>query len=111
MRPSTVDLLRIRDGEPVAADVRAVVRTLNLVLRGWGNYFRTGNASDKFNQIDYYVRDRLVRYMSRRGGQRRKKVRGQPFNPKQWPHERFVKDHGLHQLRGTICYPGKARRS
>ena len=25
MRPSTVDLLRIRDGEPVAADVRAVV--------------------------------------------------------------------------------------
>ena len=29
-------------------DIREVVRDLNPVLRGWGNYFRTGNASLKF---------------------------------------------------------------
>ncbi len=92
-------------------DVRDVVHVLNPVLRGWGNYFRTGNASDKFNQLDSYVWRRLVRYMARRGGQRKKKVRGRPFNPKEWPHERFVQDHGLYQLLGTIRYPGKARRS
>ena len=90
-------------------DVRTVVEALNPVLRGWGNYFRTGNASKKFNQLDSYVWRRLVRYMSRRGGQRRKKVKKRPFNPKEWSQERFVTDFGLHQLRGTIRYPGQAR--
>ena len=28
---------------------------LNPILRGWGNYFRTGNAAVKFIQIDRYV--------------------------------------------------------
>ncbi|MDC3378942.1 group II intron reverse transcriptase/maturase [Planctomycetota bacterium] len=92
-------------------DVRDVVRELNPVLRGWGNYFRTGNASDRFLQVDDYVWRRLIRYMARRGGQRRKKVGGRPFNPRQWPRERFEQDHGLYRLRGTIRYPGKARQS
>ena len=92
-------------------DVREVVRRLNPVLRGWGNYFETGNASDRFVQVDGYVWERLVRYMSRRGGQRRKKVRGRRFNPREWPRERFERDHGLYRLRGTIRYPGKARQS
>ena len=26
-------------------DIREVIEDLNPVLRGWGNYFRTGNAS------------------------------------------------------------------
>jgi Group II intron, maturase-specific domain len=26
-----------------------------LTLRGWGNYFRTGNADRKFNQMDSFV--------------------------------------------------------
>ena len=30
-------------------------RELNPVLRGWGNYFRTGNADRKFNKMDDYV--------------------------------------------------------
>lgn len=89
-------------------DVRSVIADLNPVLRGWCNYFRTGNASKKFCEIDHYVRKRLVRYMARRGGQRKKKVRGRPFNPREWPHRRFVKEHGLFQLHGTIRYPGKA---
>jgi RNA-directed DNA polymerase len=85
-------------------DIREVIRDLNPVLRGWGNYFRTGNASTKFQQIDRYVRERLVRLLAKRGGDRRK-----PFNPREWPHERFVKDHGLHKLLGTIRYPGSVK--
>jgi group II intron reverse transcriptase/maturase len=84
-------------------DIREVIRDLNPVLRGWGNYFRTGNASDKFNAIDRYVRERLVRLLVKRGGQRRR-----PVNPRDWPHDRFVKEHGLHKLLGTIRYPGGA---
>ena len=84
-------------------DIRDVIRDLNPVLRGWGNYFRTGNASLKFQQIDGYVRVRLLRLLERRGGQRRK-----AFRWSDWPHDRFVNDHGLYRLLGTIRYPGGA---
>ncbi|MFH0980998.1 MAG: group II intron reverse transcriptase/maturase [Planctomycetota bacterium] len=87
-------------------DIREVIRVLNPVLRGWGGYFRTGNASDKFNQIDRYVRERLLRLLAQRGGQRRWKPGGRPFRRSAWPHRRFVTEHGLHQLLGTIRYPG-----
>jgi group II intron reverse transcriptase/maturase len=89
-------------------DIREVIRKLNPVLRGWGGYFRTGNASGKFNAIDSYVRERLVRLLVRRGGQRRWRPGGRPFNPREWPHRRLVEAHGLYQLLGTIRYPGGA---
>jgi group II intron reverse transcriptase/maturase len=84
-------------------DIREVIRDLNPVLRGWGNYFRTGNASLKFRQVDRYVNQRLVRLMHR--GRR---DRTRPFANREWPTTRFVKEFGLHQLLGTIRYPGGA---
>jgi RNA-directed DNA polymerase len=89
-------------------DIRGVIRDLNPVLRGWGGYFRTGNASDKFNQVDRYVHYRLLRLMERRGGQRRWRLDHRPFRRSQWPHKRFVNDRGLYKLLGTIRYPGGA---
>ena len=89
-------------------DVREVVGKLNPVLRGWGGYFRTGNASAKFNQIDCYVYRRLMRLLVRRGGERRWRPGGRPFNPREWPHRRLVEEHGLYKLLGTIQYPGGA---
>lgn len=83
-------------------DIRDVIRVINPVLRGWGDYFCTGNASIKFQQIDSFVRQRLVHLMARRGGDRRK-----PFKAKEWPLPRFVQEHGLHRLVGTIRYPGE----
>lgn len=85
-------------------DIREVIAEINPILRGWGNYFRTGNASGKFNAVDRYVRERLLRLLTRRGGQRRPDARS--MRPTQWPHRRFVNEHGLYQLLGTICYPG-----
>jgi group II intron reverse transcriptase/maturase len=86
-------------------DIREVIADLNPVLRGWGNYFRTGNAGRKFIQVDTYVRSRLVKLLAKRGGQRKQKTNGRPFNPRQWPHKRFVNDHRLHKLQGTVRYP------
>ncbi|MGC1955396.1 MAG: group II intron reverse transcriptase/maturase [Gammaproteobacteria bacterium] len=40
-------------------EVKDLIEDLNPVLRGWGNYFRTGNATNKFNQVDRYVVWRL----------------------------------------------------
>jgi len=84
-------------------DLREVVRDLNPVLRGWGAYFCTGNASLKFQQVDRYVNQRLVRLMARRRDLQRR-----PFGDRQWPPARFAQDLGLHRLTGTIRYPGKA---
>jgi RNA-directed DNA polymerase len=83
-------------------DIRDVIQVINPVLRGWGHYFCTGNASTKFQQVDRFVHRRLVKLMARRGGDRRK-----PFRAKKWPPPRFVNEHGLHRLVGTIRYPGE----
>lgn len=83
-------------------DVREVIAVLNPVLRGWGNYFRTGNAADKFIQIDRHVAWRLRRLMISRKG--RNLRAGQAD---QWTRHWFV-GLGLHQLMGTIRYPGSA---
>jgi RNA-directed DNA polymerase len=83
-------------------DIRAVIAELNPVLRGWGNYFRTGNAADKFVQIDRHVAWRLKRVMIKRKG--RNLRAGQAVR---WTRQWFV-GLGLHQLMGTIRYPGIA---
>lgn len=87
-------------------DVKQLIAVLNPVLRGWGNYFRSGNADRKFNQVDNYVHERLKRWMLRRCGQR---VRGKLDT---WTRQRYY-DLGLYRLRGTVCYPAQAtpRRS
>ncbi len=40
----------------------------NPVLRGWGQYFGTGNAARSFNQIDSYVCERLRSLRIKRAG-------------------------------------------
>jgi hypothetical protein len=42
---------------------------------GGATCFRTGNASWRFQQVDRYVRERLIRLLSRRGGKRRSDFR------------------------------------
>lgn len=86
-------------------DIRDVIADLNPVLRGWGNYFRTGNASDKFQELDRYTCLRLRRIMARRGGQRTDRS---GLTEKYWPPSRFAEEHGLHRLLGTVRYPGGA---
>jgi RNA-directed DNA polymerase len=83
-------------------DVRVLISDLNPVLRGWGNYFRTGNAARKFNQLDSYVWLRLKRFLVKRYGRNLRAGRAE-----QWTCE-FFWQHGLHRLRGTVRYPGAA---
>jgi group II intron reverse transcriptase/maturase len=86
------------------ADLRAVIADLNPVLRGWGNYFRTGNAAQRFNQADTYVWRRLCALRVKRKGRHLHAGEAQ-----RWTREYF---HalGLHRLRGTVRYPAPAQR-
>jgi group II intron reverse transcriptase/maturase len=84
-------------------DVRILVEDLNPVLRGWGNYFRTGNAAIKFNSIDRYVERRLCSFLVKRHG--RNLRAGQAAC---WTDEWF-RNQGLYRLGGTIRYPAAAQ--
>jgi group II intron reverse transcriptase/maturase len=86
-------------------DVKQVIAELTPVLRGWGNYFRTGNADREFNRIDTYVVRKLRRWQRRRGGQR-------PTKRPSFTYQQLY-GMGLHRLRGTVGYPTQAtpRRS
>jgi RNA-directed DNA polymerase len=46
----------------------AIVGNLNRVLRGWAAFFRYGNSSRKFEDIDRYVHERLAILASRKHG-------------------------------------------
>ena len=81
------------------ADVRDVIADLNPVLRGWGEYFRTGNAAKRFNQLDTYVWRRLRRLRVKRKGRHLR-----PGEVERWSRDYFH-NLGLHRLRGTVRYP------
>ena len=85
-------------------DVRVIIRALNPILRGWGNYFRSGNASEKFVQIDSYVWRKLHHFMVRRKGRNLK-----PGQADLWDSQ-FFHDLGLYRLGGTIRYPGNGTK-
>jgi len=83
-------------------DIREIITMINPILRGWGNYFRTGNAADKFVQIDRYVVWRLRRLLVKRYGRNLHAGRADA-----WTAGWFTA-HGLYRLHGTVRYPGAA---
>lgn len=108
-RPSTKSMKRIRqrvkDMTPRRRsheDPRDVIAAINPVLRGWGQYFRTGNAADDFNTIDGYVAWRLKRMRVHRKGRHLK-----PGEARCWSPSYFYA-LGLHRLGGTVAYPEAA---
>jgi RNA-directed DNA polymerase len=83
------------------ADIREVICDLNPVLRGWGSYFRTGNAARQFRALDAYVVRRLRTLRVTRKGRNLR-----PGEVERWTRESF-ENLGLHRLRGTISYPAQ----
>jgi group II intron reverse transcriptase/maturase len=84
------------------ADLRDVIADLNPVLRGWGEYFRTGNAAKRFNELDTYVWQRLRTLRVQRKGRNLR-----PGEVERWTRDYFCQ-LGLHRLRGTVRYPETA---
>jgi len=97
---------RVKDLTPRGrchADLRDIIQQLNPVLRGWGQYFRSGNANERFNQLDSHVYQRL----------RRLRIERQGRNLRAGQAKRWTRDYfwhlGLHRLRGTVQYPETAQ--
>jgi len=106
--PSPKAMKRVRDRVRELTDVRRcggkdvkeVITDLNPVLRGWGNYFRTGNAHREFHRVDEFVYLRLCRLRRRQNGQRLTKRAT-------WTSGDLY-GMGLHRLYGTVRYPTQA---
>jgi len=81
-------------------DVKQIIAELTPVIRGWGNYFRSGTCYREFHRMDDFVYRRLVRWFHRRGGQR--PARRLPRSP-----DVFYR-MGLPQLRRTVRYAAQA---
>jgi RNA-directed DNA polymerase len=47
-----------------------IIRDLNPIIRGWRNYFRYGNSSEKLQELDRYTWHRLRRWAQLRKGSR-----------------------------------------
>ena len=90
----------ITDSRQSGKDVKQVIAELNPVLRGWGNYFRTGTCSREFLKMDGFVYHRITRWFYRRGGQRPTKQA--PWNSQQ------LHGMGLYRLRGHVRYATQA---
>jgi len=78
-----------------------VVEEPNPVLRGWGNYFRWGNSTRKFTQIDSYVPERLALFDSKK-----RKKRG-----RRWAEAHnyaWFRGLGVHLLAGSIRWRSAA---
>ncbi len=108
--PSTTSMKRVRrrvkELTPNAAchrDLRETIAKINPVLRGWANYFATGNAAGKFTVIDTYVWKRLRKLVRRRKG---RNLRAGEME--RWTSHALY-NLGLHKLHGTIRYPGNAQ--
>jgi group II intron reverse transcriptase/maturase len=72
-----------------------IIEELNPVLRGWGSYFRVGNAGRQFVAIDRYVHERLALFLNKKAGR----------SGRQW-RERYTWTYfqriGVYRLNGTI---------
>ena len=89
-RVKAITVPRWRLPEPVPA----VVGELNAVLRGWGAYFRVGNSSRQFAQVDSYVHERLGLLLSKRAGRHGRGWRRHPLA--------FFRALGVYELAGTV---------
>jgi RNA-directed DNA polymerase len=95
---------RVRELTPrgsIHRDMRDVIAAINPVLRGWGQYFQTGNAADHFIDVDAYVVKRLKSLRVKRHGRNLQAGQAQRWD------RAYFESLGLHRLRGTIRYPGK----
>jgi Group II intron, maturase-specific domain/Reverse transcriptase (RNA-dependent DNA polymerase) len=88
----------------LSRDLAEVVGRLNPALRGWGNYFRWGNSSRKFVQIDSYVHERLALFDSKKRGRS-----GRGWGTRH--NAAWLQSLGVYRLSGTVQYGSPATAS
>jgi RNA-directed DNA polymerase len=65
----TAVLRKVKDTLRVSQHLRmqTAVAEVNMILRGWVNYFRVGNSSQAFNKVRYHVERKVRRFAAKKG--------------------------------------------
>lgn len=87
MKVVRIKIHLITERKRLSNSLSEVIKYLNRVIRGWRNYFRIGNCTLKFQQLDRYVRYRLEQWVRSKQGPRG-----------HWDEKAFrisLKQHGL----------------
>lgn len=83
-----------------------IISELNPVVRGWGNYFLKGNCQRRFNQLDFWLRNRVTAFkLKRQGGYGHRKY---PYSKLKAMGMLFLKD--LLYARRPDLLPAKGQR-
>jgi RNA-directed DNA polymerase len=54
----------------ISSTPQEIIQGLNPIIRGWRNYFRVGNSSEKLQELDHYTWHRLRQWVRLRKGPR-----------------------------------------
>jgi group II intron reverse transcriptase/maturase len=94
-------LADLTDRRFLPLDAEVIVGRINRRLRGWANYFRIGPVGKAYRRVNYYVTNRLRRWL--RG---KHKVQGKGWT--RFSNEHLYKELGLVQLRvGDVASRGR----
>jgi RNA-directed DNA polymerase len=75
----------------------ALLRQLNPLLRGWANYYRNGASKATFSKLDYYVRWKLWRWITRR----------HPQKSSAWKQRKYFSAAGDKRIAPKVLLPGR----
>ena len=97
-KPSKKRVLRLCESisqktqrEANGRDTEELIGELNLMLKGWANYFRLGSVSKAYESVDGHVRSRLRQWLGRKH-----KIKGRIEN--QFPDEYLYQQLGVIRL-------------
>ncbi|MFH0926155.1 MAG: group II intron maturase-specific domain-containing protein [bacterium] len=83
-----------------SSPILILIKKLNQIIRGWGNYHRHVYSASVFLRIDNYVRDQLWRMLHKRHSQKSKK----------WLFQRYWKKSGRKHIFGVVEKTKKGKR-
>jgi len=67
-----------------------LIKKLNAILRGWGNYHQYGCPKKAFWNVDWYVSNRLIRWAARRHPRKRRRwIRQRYFTSPERPRDAY----------------------
>jgi len=62
--------IRLRTRRQQPKNLEMVIKSINPVIRGWGNYFKCGRVKKSFGELDSYIRGRLRSFKAKKRTQK-----------------------------------------
>ncbi len=99
MSTARARIRELTDRRLLLRPVSEVIQTVNRFVRGWGGYFRRGNSTRHFHDMDAYVLERVSRFLAKKHGRSGQRYGGYLLGQSR-------NNMGLCRLVGTVVRAG-----